>query len=138
MDAGHRLLPHPADVIVEAWAPTPEACLTEAVRALVDSFADVTGGRRQGSHAVHIDDAAWPDLLVAVLDEVIYLLDVSADVPLDARVARVPGAGLSLTFDTAPIADVEVVGSTPKGVSRSGLEFAPDDGLWRCRAIVDV
>ena len=40
---GYRLLPHTADVVVEAWAPTRMACLAEVVRGLVAVFADITG-----------------------------------------------------------------------------------------------
>jgi SHS2 domain-containing protein len=40
---GYRLLPHTADVVVQAWAPTRAACLAEAVRGLVAVFADTAG-----------------------------------------------------------------------------------------------
>src|SRR6266542_3957545 len=33
--SGYRMLPHTADVVVEAWAPTKPACLAKAVRGLV-------------------------------------------------------------------------------------------------------
>ena len=42
---GHRTVPHTADLRVEAWAPTREACLAEAVRGLVDRFAVVAAAR---------------------------------------------------------------------------------------------
>jgi SHS2 domain-containing protein len=38
-------MPHTADLRIEAWAPTREECLAEAVRSLVDSFAVVAGRR---------------------------------------------------------------------------------------------
>jgi hypothetical protein len=37
---GYRTLPHTADLRIEAWAPTREACLAEGVAGLVATFAD--------------------------------------------------------------------------------------------------
>jgi SHS2 domain-containing protein len=42
-DRGHRKALHPADLRIEAWGPTREECIAEAVRGLVDSFAIVAG-----------------------------------------------------------------------------------------------
>ena len=41
--AGHRTVPHTADLRIEAWAVTCEECLAEALRGLVGSFAAVVG-----------------------------------------------------------------------------------------------
>lgn len=38
---GHRTVPHTADLRIEAWAPTAELCIAEAVRAMVWGFADL-------------------------------------------------------------------------------------------------
>lgn len=70
-------MPHTADLRIEAWAPTRDGCIRQAVLGTVESFLDL-----ESAHAVHTrlrrltadrDD----DLLVAVLEEVIYLLDPS-------------------------------------------------------------
>lgn len=37
---GHRVRAHAAETVLEAWAPTKDECVAEAVHALVDSFAD--------------------------------------------------------------------------------------------------
>lgn len=44
-ESGHRLVPHTADVRIEAWGTTWENCLVEAVLGMVDSFADVSAVR---------------------------------------------------------------------------------------------
>jgi hypothetical protein len=41
--AGHRLVDHVGDCVIEAWGPDAESCLKEALRALVESFAKVSG-----------------------------------------------------------------------------------------------
>jgi len=40
---GHRSVPHTADLRIEAWGPTREDSIAEAVRGLVESFADISG-----------------------------------------------------------------------------------------------
>lgn len=136
---GHRCLPHPADVILQAWAPTPEACLTEAVRALVGYFADTARARRRTTHVFRVADAPWEDLLVSVLEEVLFLLDTRGEIPLAASVLRAPRGELSVSFEMAGVDDdVDLIGSTPKGIARSGLEFGPVGDQWRCIVIVDV
>ena len=57
---GHRTVPHTADLRVEAWAPTREECLAEAVRGLVDSFAVVARGlvRRTAERHLAASDVA--------------------------------------------------------------------------------
>ena len=78
---GHRGMPHTADLGIEAWAPTREECLAEAVRGLVDSFAAVAGLRPQGRASRHVTARPDADLLVAVIDEVIYRLDANGEIP---------------------------------------------------------
>lgn len=75
-------MPHTADLRIEAWAPTRDGCIRQAVLGTVESFLDL-----ESAHAVHTrlrrltadrDD----DLLVAVLEEVIYLLDTVGETRL--------------------------------------------------------
>ena len=137
--AGHRTLPHPADLILQAWAPTPEACVVEAVQALVDSFADTTGARGHATYVFRVPAAPWREMLVSVLEEVLFLFDAQGDVPLTTTVACAPRGDLSASFALAGVDDdVDLVGSTPKGIARSGLEFTSVDDQWRCTVIVDV
>ena len=41
--ARHRALPHTADAQVEAWAPSREECLRQAVLGSVDLFVNTAG-----------------------------------------------------------------------------------------------
>lgn len=133
-DRGHRALAHTADTIVEAWGPDLAACLEEAVLALVEGFADTTGAEPTSEALLEFDAAAPEDALVAVLEEVIYLLDVRGALPVTVRVD-----GGRAVLGLAPLDAVEPVGPQPKAVALSGLACAPDpDGTWRARATIDV
>ncbi|HZA10042.1 archease [Mycobacterium sp.] len=136
-ERGHRTVPHPADVIVEAWGPTRSDCLAEAVLGLVGSFADTTGAPVARTVVSDVTVSNDRDRLVGVLDEVIYVLDTQGLVPLGADVDVGPNV-LRLRMPVASIDDVEVIGAAPKAVTLSGLEFNQTGDTWRCRATIDV
>jgi len=134
---GHRDVPHTADTRIEAWGPTREACLAEAVAGLVDSFADTTGARPTWTVTAPVTADTDPDALVAVLDEVIYVLDTQGGVPL--QVECVPGAAaLGLRLHLAAVDDVEITGAVPKAVTLHELRFARSEAGWSCAVTIDV
>jgi SHS2 domain-containing protein len=135
---GHRTLPHTADLRIEAWAPTREACLAESVAALVASFADMTGAEPGSTVTVQIADAQTDqDALVAVLDEVIYLLDTQAAVPVAVDVEPAPG-GLNVRLQLVALDGVEITGAVPKAVTLNQLEITHGPHGWSCGVTVDV
>lgn len=135
---GHRLRAHTADVILEAWGPDLAACCEEAVAALVETYADPGAARPVGSHGVHLTPAPDEELVLSVLDEVIFVLDTSGAVPVAAEVRAGEPDGLDLVILLADPHDVQPSGSVPKAVSRSELvvERGPD-GV-RCELLVDL
>ena len=136
---GHRTVPHTADLRVEAWAPTREECLAEAVRGLVDSFAAVAGARPSGRAERHVTAGSDADLLVAVVDEVIYRLDADGEVPVRVAVRRARDGGVDLVVSVAAVEAVEIVGAAPKAASLHELRCEPDPaGRWSCGVTVDV
>lgn len=138
-DRGHRLRPHTADLVVEAWGPTREACIAEAVLGLVDAFAVVPGNPVSTPVPIAFDRADDPELLVAVLEEVVYTCDVLGVVPVDVLLVPTEDGGLAGTFDVVPVEATETVGSVPKAVARSELHLGPDGhGRWHCRVTIDV
>ncbi|GFG74973.1 archease [Mycobacterium botniense] len=136
-NSGHRAVPHPADVTIEAWGPTCEACLGEAISALVDSFADLSRAQPVDTVVVDLPAGDAADRLVTALDHVIYLLDTQGLIPLATSVDIGP-ATLRLTMSVARIDSVELIGAAPKAVSLSGLECTQLGGQWRCRVTIDV
>lgn len=135
---GHRALPHTADVILEAWAPTREECIAEAVAALVESFVDTTHAHECAGHPFRIPVSTTEGALVTVLEEALYVLDMGGQVPLSTTVAGIQDGCVYGSFALADVTDHELTGSVPKGVSLSGLVFAQQGGEWRCRFTVDV
>ena len=137
--AGHRTVPHTADLRIEAWAPTREECLAEAVRGLVDSFAVVAPQPPQARARRHMTARLDEDLLVAVIDEVIYWLDADGQIPVSVTVRRAPDGSVVVFFALVPVAEAEITGAAPKAASLHDLRCAPDTaGRWSCAVTVDV
>ncbi|MDX2704835.1 archease [Streptomyces sp. PA03-6a] len=134
---GHRAVPHTADVRIEAWGPTREQCLVEAVLGLVECFADVAGVRPARVRRIPVADAADDDLLADLLDEVIFRLEVHGEVPVDVE-AESDADGLDVRMAMADVRSVEVTGAVPKAVSLNELHLAPGPYGWTCAATVDV
>ncbi|MGW5641543.1 archease [Saccharopolyspora sp. NPDC003752] len=136
MTGGFRFLPHTADIRFEAWGSTRDDCLAAAARALVASFAEFPAGAPESTRTAELAGTD-EQLLLAVLDEIIYLLDAEGVVPLDIGVAPRP-AGIALELGVVAVARAEIVGATPKAVALHGLHIGHGDRGWRCAATVDV
>lgn len=135
---GHRSVPHTADLRVEAWGPTRERCLAEAVSGLVESFADTTGVRALRTVTVDVPPGPDADMLVTVLDEVIYRLDAHHELVVDAEFAEASGGGLAARLAVGDAAEAPGVGAVPKAVSLHDLRFGRDQGRWSCAVTIDV
>ena len=141
---GHRALPHTADVILQAWAPTRRGCLHEAVLALIDSFVGSAG--RNGTAAAaaarpvpfRVGPGEDTEQLLELLGEALYVIDALGVVPVDVELRPTQDGGLEGVFTTVSADAVEVVGAVPKAVAYSDLVLAQTGGLWRCRFTVDV
>ncbi len=136
--SGHRAVPHTADVRIEAWGSSRERCLVEAALGMVECFADVTGVRPTSVERVRLGEDSDEDLLTALLDEVVFRLDVDGRVPVDLEADSDDEGDLDVRLALADLTDVEVTGATPKGVSWHGLHFGPDPYGWSCAVTVDV
>jgi SHS2 domain-containing protein len=136
---GHTSVPHTADLRIEAWGPTREDCIAEAVRGLVESFADVSGARRHHTIECHLTAGSDADLLAAAVEEVIYVLDTAGEVPVAVAVGRAADGGIDLALLAVDASMVEIIGAAPKAASLSGLACASDaSGRWSCAVTIDV
>ncbi len=134
---GYRSAPHTADIRIEAWAPTREECLAEAVAATVASFADTTGCEPATTIEVLVDPGTDEDLLLDLLTEVVYRLDADGLVPVTAEVEALEG-GLRARLGMVGVDQVRQVGAPPKAVSLHDLAFTYDGSQWSCQVVLDV
>ncbi|MGP3960308.1 archease [Nonomuraea sp. 3N208] len=136
-DAGHRALPHTADTRIQAWAPTTGECIAQAVLGMVESFLDLRGAAASGEYDLRVEPGEPQDQLVAVLDEVIYLMDTTGQIPIKVA-AQQEQNRLSLHLTMADLTTVPQTGAAPKAVTLHQLTFEHDAGQWTCAVTLDV
>jgi SHS2 domain-containing protein len=135
--AGHRGVPHTADLRIEAWAPSRDDCIRQAVLGTVDSFLDISSARPHRSLSRRLTAGSDDDLLVAVLEEVIFLLDTVGEAPVDLDLQG--GGGVAeVNFAMVDARTLPQVGAVPKAVSLNDLRLSHDDNGWRCLVTLDV
>lgn len=137
-ERGHRVLPHTADVILEAWGPDFASCAEEAVAALASVYVDARRADTVERRKLHLGPGSEESLLLEVLEEVIFTLDTAEDVLVRAEVTVADDAGLDVVLSLAERRKVRPTGSVPKAVSRSELVVDSQAGWVRCRFLVDV
>ncbi len=136
---GHTSVPHTTDLRIEAWGPTREDCIAEAVRGLVESFADISGTTYQHATEHHLGADSDADLLAAAVEEVIYQLDTDGTIPAAVEVSQAADGGIDLTLRVVDATAAEIIGAAPKAASLSGLTCALDaSGRWLCAVTIDV
>jgi protein archease len=138
--AGHRTVPHTADLRIEAWAGSCHECVAESLRGLVDSVADVRGAEATSTAERELTGSCPADLLASAVEEVIYILDTDGQIPVSVQARPAgPAAGIIVILELASAGDVEFIGAVPKAVSFSGLTCEPDAaGRWSAAMTVDV
>ncbi|RDI60453.1 archease [Nocardia pseudobrasiliensis] len=136
-DTWHRLVPHSAGLRIEAWAPGREHCLAEAVAGLVDSFLGRPLPRPEVGVEWDLPADREENMLVRLLEEAIYQIDVFGRAPVAATV-EATSSGLHVRFDMADLEHTEPCGPAPKAVLLHLLRFAPDTHGWNCAVTIDV
>lgn len=138
--SGHRTVPHTADLRITAWAPTRDGCIRQATLGAVESFLDLRGpprARADHTRLRRLSADSDDDLLVAVLDEVIYLLDICGEVPVDLELHDVDG-DVEVAFAMVDARNLVQLGAVPKAVSLNDLRFTHSRKGWRCLVTLDV
>jgi len=138
VERGSRLVPHTADCILEAWGPDRASCLEEAVGGLVGVFAGTSDAAATTVLPVSLEPAPDPDILVALLEEVIYTAEVFGKVPVRVHLTETEEGGIAGDMEVVDGTQVPLIGPVPKAVSYHGLEFTGTAGDWRCHVVVDV
>jgi SHS2 domain-containing protein len=135
--SGHRTVPHTADLRIEAWAPTRDGCIRQAVLGAVESFLDTSTSGPPHTRRRHLAADRDDDLLVAVLDDVIHLLDTAGEAPVDLRLRSLDGA-VDVEFAMVDATTLGQVGAVPKAVSLNELRLQQGEDRWRCSVTLDV
>lgn len=77
------------------------------------------------------------DLLVALLEEIVYRLDTDGEVPVETELSPVPG-GLRAVLGMADAGSLPETGAVPKAVTLHGLSVVRGARGWTCSVTLDV
>ena len=135
--SGHRSVPHTADLRIEAWAPTRDGCIKEAVLGTIESFLDTSLAYPKRTRRCRLTEERDDDLLVAVLEEVIYLLDTEGEAPVDIDLHDLDG-GVDVHFAMVDASTLPQLGAIPKAVSLNDIRLSQGRAGWRCAVTLDV
>ncbi|MFI9322545.1 archease [Kitasatospora aureofaciens] len=105
---------------------------SEAVHAVVEGFADTSGARPAGERTCAVMADGDENLLVSVLEKVIYRMDVDGEIPPATEVDMIRDSGdgrvVSVRFTMADADTAEQIGAVPKAVSLHGLDLTGGPG----------
>lgn len=126
-----RFVEHTAELEIELEADSPEGVLEEARRAFEELAG--TGDGEPVERAVALEASDVPALLVAWLDELVFLADTEGVVAESAELAvagpRLTGTVRGRRGEPRPLV---------KAVTLHRLRFRAEDGVWRARVVLDV
>jgi SHS2 domain-containing protein len=135
---GFRLLPHTADVAVSAWGPSLDDAFAEAIHALIAVTFDLRQIRPVEERSIHVEGADRTRLLVRLLEEILYLIDVEGFLPGQARVALTPeGLDARLQGERFDPSRHERTGPLVKAVTYHEISVDPGPPA-RVRLILDI
>lgn len=128
---------HAADLRIEAWADSREACIAEAVNALVGSFVGPARLAPSSRSSFQVTGGSDAELLQAVLGRVISGVLDRQEVPVATMVSATPG-GLEVSCHTVNAGAILPAGAIPKSVSRRSTLCRKFPSGWWCAARIDV
>ncbi|WP_326835063.1 archease [Amycolatopsis rhabdoformis] len=135
---GQPRVVHAADLRIEAWAPTWEACLAEVVRALVERFGRARLPRARTAWSFEVGGPTDDSVLVALLEKVITMMRTRYLIPVTAEGVVVDGSTVRLRCQMAELGGVILIGALPKGVSHREVRCEHTERGWWCSARIDL
>jgi SHS2 domain-containing protein len=124
---------HTAEVELAVDTGSEEAVFAEAADALA-RLVELDAGGDAAVHHVALDAPDRPALLVAWLDELVYLADVEGFVTDRVEGLRLRPGGL----DAALVGRRTAVAPLVKAATYHRLAFGEEGGRWRARVVLDV
>ena len=136
---GYELLDHTGDIGIRVWADNVQGLFAEAARALFDIITDRTKVAIRLHREVVVEGAGREELMVAWLNELLYLHEVEellfGDFAItDITPGRLKGVASGERFEEAR----HILKTAVKAVTYHLLKVTKKDGRWQARIIFDI
>jgi SHS2 domain-containing protein len=138
-DAGYALFPVPADQGIRAWGRDLPEVFRQAALGLTSLLVDPATLRPDREIPVAVEAGDREALLVAWLNELLYLCDAQGVVVVDCAVRSLTETALSAVVCAAELdPSRQVVVGHVKAVTYHLLRVAPSERGWEATVVVDV
>ena len=132
----YEILPHTADIGLEARASSLPELLSEAVRGLAAIILDAEPPASDRTERIEIDANDLEDLVVQFLNECLYRYESSGELAVAATLKSV--TPVRAEGEIAVILDPDAGGPMVKAVTYHGLIVNRGANGWRTRVYLDV
>jgi SHS2 domain-containing protein len=129
----YRWVDHTAEIELHIEAETREGVFADALTAFAELVSRDEGGE-SAEHDVSVEAADDAGVLVAWLEELVFLAETDDFVPEGVERLEVTNGRLTARISGRRDRPAHLV----KAVTYHGLEFVQHDGLWRAKVVLDV
>ncbi len=138
-DSGFEIFAVTADKGIRAWGAGPQEAFRQAARALWGLMVEPAGVEPRRTIPVAVEAADREALLVAWLNELLYLYDARGFIGQDCTISGLTETHLDaeLAGETVDLAR-HVVVSHVKAVTYHQLHVGPTEKGWEAQVVVDV
>jgi len=137
--SGFRLLEHTADIGIEAWGPTQSNLFEQAALGLRHLLVGTSQVTHNQQHQVHLDAEDAGELLVAWLNEIIFLFETQNLIPGEFRVERTNENELRAVIHAEPYTpERHVVEHQVKAATYHQLSLEQGSDGWHARIYLDL
>jgi SHS2 domain-containing protein len=134
-----RLLAHTADIGLEATAPTPESLFITAANGLRAMLFGISRAKESLRLEVRLGAESRADLLVAWLNEILCLCEMTRLVPATFEIVELTEQRLTATVTGEPFdPDRHTVERVAKAVTYHRLVVEERKGGWYARVYIDL
>ena len=136
---GYELLDHTGDLGIRVWAADVRGIFQEAARALFDIITDLDKIEVHVDVEVAVNGLGQEELLVAWLNELLYLYEVEDLLLCDFTITEIDegsikGVAMGEEFDE----DRHDIKTSIKAVTYHQVEITEKDGGWQAQVIFDI
>ena len=142
MENKYKILPHPADIRVQAFGKTKEELFLNAMKGMTAVLQPKIRSTKHEIRNIKVKSVDLNALLVDFLSEVLYLIQTNKEVYNNIKFTKFSPSNSSgqSTLEAELIGNkVESFGEDIKGVTYHGLKITQNkDGLYEATVLFDV
>jgi SHS2 domain-containing protein len=136
---GYEVLDHTGDIRIRVWADDVKGLFEEAARALFDIITDRKKIVARLKREVAVQGSGREDLMVAWLNELLYLHEVESLLFCDFALSEIKGGGVKgVAMGERFQQGRHLIKTGVKAATYHLLEVKETDGRWQARIIFDI